>query len=714
MNHRVTAIRAIGPLLVLAVLCVSCMAGGPRPSTGRPARHFAGLVLGEPPPIDTIRSALAAGDTAWAVALLTASTQPSREFDARMLADLLLLQWIGRTRGHEDALESWRAVERTFRKPAARTDAARLFRVVMLIERNEPDTALIPTFGLGAPQWRRHVAEIGARAADTDSLLAGAARWVLVLDDMRQVRKAVPTGIPTLDALPLECWTGGITLGCTVRVPPPPGGQLRVLLGQDSSNALAAIMADLDTARAGVWPFDELGARVRVAVAAMIDDHAALSAFAEDTAGLTPRAAAAVRVIAFEFGGQRACAAREMAAHPEWYAALDADRAALGGSRLTPALFWRLAWPLYLESYNARQVAHRARLLLADVLQHGVADTVGVFAFYDDRAALVQRGVPLGLGLVRPGARGTGGRQVVVSYLSSATHETVVRMTLGAAPASLDLALAARDDIALRTYSGYVAEDYDRLIPFEHQVVQYVRGGHRIVDVHAERPTSLLCQHPDPQVGFFLLDSRLQVLREVADTAPRRRRYRFRMVLAPGAYVYSLELLDKPCRLAARARYVLSVPKVDSTGLSDLVLAENVLLEEPARVKGDPPVVVRPGLRVPAGSVSFYWEVYGLVAQAAEPGRLDVHFEVLNIAQDRVGLRQLTQLELEARRRKPLLDLTYATAVPAGSGPIGIGLSVTVPPEARGVYLARVTVRDRKTGWQETAERALFVEPQGG
>ena len=43
-----------------------------------------------------------------------------------------------------------------------------------------------------------------------------------------------------------------------------------------------------------------------------------------------------------------------------------------------------------------------------------------------------------------------------------------------------------------------------------------------------------------------LLDSQLDMLREVTDTAPRRRRYNFSMVLAPGTYVYSLELLDVP------------------------------------------------------------------------------------------------------------------------------------------------------------------------
>ena len=37
-----------------------------------------------------------------------------------------------------------------------------------------------------------------------------------------------------------------------------------------------------------------------------------------------------------------------------------------------------------------------------------------------------------------------------------------------------------------------MAPDYDRLTPFEHQVVQYVRDGHRMVDVHAERPEDVV------------------------------------------------------------------------------------------------------------------------------------------------------------------------------------------------------------------------------
>jgi hypothetical protein len=671
------------------------------------------LAAAQPPPLDLIRDALAAGDTARAVASLVPRTEPGPQLDARTLTDLLLLQWIGRSAGQRDAREAWSGAGRTTRKAGDRSEAARVFAAAVEVERGAPDRELTRVFGGTA--WRRRVSEIAERNARSDPLLAAAARWVLAQDDLRRLREVIRESLPMLDQLPAGCRGGAITLACTLRTPPPPEARLGVLLGQDTSGTLPLLTADLDSARTGVWPFDELVARVRVATAAMVDDRAALDAIAEDTAGLGARTAGAIRVMAFEFGRRRDRAAGEMAAHPEWYTGLDAELGELEDSRLSPELFWRLAWPLYLEPHNARQTAHRARLLLADVVQRTLPDSGGAFGEYGDPGALIRSGVPRGLQIVRRAAQGTGGRRLVVGYLSAGTHETVVRLASGAVPTSLDLALAARDDIALRASSGYVAEDYDRLTPFEHQVVQYVRDGHRMVDVHAERPVTLLCQNPDPRVGFFLLDSRLQVLREVADTAPRRRRYRFHLVLAPGTYVYSLELLDKPCRLAGRARYVLLVPPADSTALSDLMLAENVFIEEPSRVKGDPPAVVRPGLRVAAGGpVDFYWEVYGLDAAEPQPGRLDVHFEVVNVGRDRVGLGQLGALEAAAERAKPLLDLRYRAPVPGGSGPVGMGLSVTLPADARGVYVARLTVRDRRTGREETARRALFVEPQGG
>jgi hypothetical protein len=658
-------------------------------------------------PLDTIRDALTRGDTARAVQLLTPRVAVTTQLDSRTLTDLLLLLWIGRTPRHENALEPWREADRALRKavdPSERSDAARVFRATAALARGQ-GANLSAELGAGAEFWRDRVASIAERSAETDPLLAGAIRWVLAFDDLRQVEWSMRARLPMLRALPAQC--GGHPESCWQRTPPPAAGGLGRLLGEDSTT-LATFRADLDAARAAVWPYNAAGARVRVALAVLLGDRTALDAFAADTSGLPARDAGVVRVIAFAFGGRRGRAAEEMAAHPGWYEGLDGELGALQPGGLAPALFWRLARPLFLQPYNERLVVHRARELLADVMQHGLGGEDGMLGDILDRTPLVQRGLPRGLALAPAGGpRG----HVIVSYVPPNMHETVVRLGGGPLRTSLDLALAARTDDRPITYSGYVAEDYDRLAPFDHQVVQYVRDGHRMVDVHAARPVAPLCEDPHPRVGFFLLNGALQMLREVTDTAPRRPRYRFRMVLAPAAYIYSLEFLDTHCRMAARARYVLTVPSADSTRLSDLVLAERVALEEPTRVRGDPPVAAEPGLRVSAGeAIHFYWEAYGLDATEQQRDRLDVHFEIVNVSQDRVGLEQLGRLESAARHTKPLMDLRYRATVPPGTEPLGFGLSVTVPEGARGVYVARLTVRDGQKKWEETARRALYVE----
>jgi len=670
------------------------------------------------PSLATIRQALAAGDTAWAMDMLTPRAPLTAQLDSRTLTDLLLLLWIARTPGHAQALERWGAAVQSSAEPmdpAARSDAARVLRAAVGVELDQPAEAMIDVFGV--VWWRRKIAEIARSAVQSDSLLAAAARWVLVLDDMRWVRKLVELRTHVLDSLPLGCGTRSANAECTLRDSPPPEAKRGLLFegdrgGIDPDNSLDVFRSDLDSIGVGVWPFDVLGAGIGVAVAALLDDSTALRGFAEDVARPAERDWAAVRVTALVFGGDIARAADEMAQHPEWYTGLDADVAELGAGRMAPHLFWRLAWPLLLQPYNERQVVHRARVLLADVLQHGVGDDRGLLGPYSRRAPLIQRGIPTGAGMAPAGFRNGEQQWTIVSWVPSGSHETIVRLGAGITPFSLDLALAARDDQPLGTYTGYVAGHYDRLLPFDHQVVQYVRDGHRHVDVHAERPLAISCEASDPEVGFFLLDDRLEILKRVVDTIPSRRRYRFRMVLAPGTYVYSLESLDKSCRVAARARYALTVPPADSPRLSDVVLAESVSLEEPARVQGDPRVVAAPGLRVRAGQVThFYWEAYSLDAREAERDRLQITFQLVKVTQNRVPLLELGGLAATARSTKPLMDLRYQATVPPGTGPVGFGLSVTVPPGADGVYVARVTVRDRETRWEGTAERALFIEP---
>jgi len=455
------------------------------------------------------------------------------------------------------------------------------------------------------------------------------------------------------------------------------------------------------------WPYSEFAARAWVVVETYLGGAAALRDVQRAVDSVTPRARSEVRVIAAEFAHQRRLADGEMDKHPDWYEPLDASLGMLGEATIAPALFWQVAWPLFLEPYNARRVAHRARLLLADAAMRltATADR-GVIPWYSQSQVIVRHGIPLAV------VRFNGGL-IDVEYLDERMHETLVRAGGDIGNVSLDLALAARDDQGVRAISGYVSHAFRQMSPFDHQVVRYVRDGAVNVDVHARRPAVPPCEASEPEVGFFLLGPQLGLIRAVVDTAPARvRRHRFRLVLAPGVYVYSLEMLDRACEAAARARYVLSIDPPAAFALSDLTLAEAVRVEEPRRLVRDQPMTALPGLQVMAGGpVHFYWEVYGIDTDSTEEGRLDVAFEVVDSGRGKVSVRQLRRMAEEVQRMRPQLDLDFRAAVPEGGGPIVMGLTVEIAQGTHGLHVARLRVTDRQTGETALATRAFYVQP---
>ena len=128
------------------------------------------------------------------------------------------------------------------------------------------------------------------------------------------------------------------------------------------------------------------------------------------------------------------------------------------------------------------------------------------------------------------------------------------------------------------------------------------------------------------------------------------------------------------------------------------------------RIKGRPPVTVRPSLTLNAGTTArFYWELYGVAADSMEAGRLQVTFEVVNVREEQVAVRELGDVAAQARRRRGTLDVQYQQTLPAGTGPLGFGLAVGIPEGTRGVHLARVRVADTQTGKTVSAERGFFV-----
>jgi hypothetical protein len=466
----------------------------------------------------------------------------------------------------------------------------------------------------------------------------------------------------------------------------------------------------------------------------------ALARLSDGVAGCWPegpassrRDSAEVGVMAHVFRGRHALAWPLMAEHPAWFAVLDSLRdhvdpparrqAPPNPYRWVPSRppppddrripvdqLWTAAWPLYLRPYNERLVVHRARLLLADVVWRLAApDVRGLFFPVGDPERIVAVGVPLGVAVA-----GSGSRRAVMAWHPVGTHETAPATSRANGAVPLDLAIVATGSRGTRV-SGFASEHYDSFGPLDHQVVQYVRDGRRHVDFHTSWQGEPSCDAPRPLLGLFLLDGQLRELRRtmVSDLEPDRR-IRLRLTLHAAVYVYSLELFDLGCRRAARARYMLTVAPAEGAMISDLILADELhygdVYRGADRLRERQPATIRPALHFDAGDTArFYWEMYGIAADSAGIGRLRIQFEVVNVRQERVAVRDIARLAREAEEARAALDLAYTLTVPPGDGPLTSGLAVGLPDEARGIHVARLTVTDTRTGRSAVARRAFFV-----
>ncbi len=702
------------------------------------------------PSLEAARHALHAADTSAAVASLVAMVEPDTVFTADEASALILLRWIGRSPSQDSLNDVWkRGLRAARRRPGAGWRLAHEVQFLLgALDDGRGDREISEALGgpppVKARPWQTRVREAAGRA---DARLAAAARWVAAvgwLADIDRFLSDVPTVSPP----------AGCLIGCLVRRIPPPGlPMLRRIqvTGPEAARAdeawrswnsapvvgraatLDSLWVALDDLRPSPWPFDELAERLRVTVCALLRVGPESNRYAPVTRDLDSIVGAELRAVQREFEGRRGLAARAMEAAPARFAALDQSvgylvapsRAAAGtsfgprrarqASAPAPPLppgFWRTAWPLYLMPYNERLIAHRARLLLADMSQRfAIQDEApNLFGAYGKSSMLVRIGVPVAL--AHP-AGGSG--TALITYAPLGTHETIVRRGRAMEGVSLDLALAARSDVNPMAESGFSGEDYDSFGPLDHQLVQYVRGGRQHVELYTRWEPTPGCESPRPLLGFFLLDARLRQLSKAIDVDPTKppRLRRFHLELAPGAYVYSLEMLDRSCRTAERSRYVVTVPAVGERRVSDLMFVDELYLgdeQRAARIKDRPPVTVRPSLTLNAGTTArFYWELYGVAADSMEAGRLHVTFEVVNVRDERVVVRDLGDVAAQARRRPGTLDLNYDLTVPPGDGPLGFGLAVGVPGGTRGVHVARVTVTDTRTKKTVTAERAFFV-----
>jgi hypothetical protein len=694
------------------------------------------LAAAQPSGLDTARALLEASDTAAAARVLGNVAQ--RWLAPEALAALLLLDWIDRGATDEPVIRDWKRLRepsvrmwRDLRRGAvvfgdrATEAAGAALHVQAAVEAGRPDSLISWDLDPSAQpaDWRVAFDSLAATLDTEAPLVAAGIRWIRVRHLLRQldsIAADVPRTVPCVD--------------CFVLGDPPPEYRLYARFREaDQDTALAELAALFLNLRRAPWPLNALGARAQVAVCALTRVASGVGGCWPDGTGLGGREAAEVRAMTLSFRGQHGSAWRVMEDAPRWFAALDSLRDLVdlpegvrqipeadhyspvlrsrGTDRRIPVdALWKAAWPLYLLPYNERLVVHRARLLLADVVWRLAPEgRPGLFAPTGVPATIVAVGIPLGVALAGP-----PDRSQILAYYPEGTHETAPQTgRVPAASVPLDLALVAVGNRGTRL-TGYVSEDYEVFAPLDHQIVQYVRDGRRHTDVHVMW-TGSTCPTPRPQLGLFVLSADLRELsRTLRPDVERNRRLQFRLTLRPGTYVYSLELLDRGCRRAERARYVLAVPAVERSILSDLVLADELHFGDDYRgadrLRERPPVTVRPALTFDAGGTArFYWEMYGITAASQVAGRLRVEFEIVNVRDERVAVRDLAVVARQAAAAKPSLGLAYDLTVPPGDGPLTTGLAVGLPDGTHGIHLARLRVTDTVTGVTATAQRAFFV-----
>lgn len=704
-------------MLFCAVLLASLAAVVPAQSANAPQNPTTAL--------DSAEALLVAGDTAPAVRLLERIGVVDTSMDSRALAALFALRWIAHGPGQDEAVRVWRSAVDTAKSFVAGSIPAMLLTFLARVDAGQSasaiDTVMALELGL---RWQAKLEDLSADTLPGDPLLSGDAAWTLATYHLPGLDSALTAALPRVRAPPGEC--------------PPPLYPFQCVSVHDALRSdwgLHWIVADnvgaqlqledqrtyLERAIRHPWPFDELAAREWMGLEAALSGRPGLmSALRRVRAapGLRPEVVSQLAVIGDEFSGKRDAAEREMEAHEPWYTPLDTMLAFYGGTGgLSPAAFWRLAWPLYLEPYNERLTVHRARLLLSDVFRHMRIGLIqyGLNALLDPTKTTV-RGLPLAMVVVGPPDRRLVGWLRYVSIGDPASHETVLplrgRDAVFAGP--LDMALAARDTSELRTTTGFVAEAYDEFLPFPHQIAQLMRDGRPDVFLYDEAP---LCAAHDPAiVGFYLLDERLGLLHSSVDTLSWfQRRRTLELHVAPGTYVYSLEMLEHGCRRAARARYLLTVRPDTGALTSDLVLSDSVRFTDAERIAAAPPILGRGRLTItPGAPLHLYWEVYGAPSTNRAKGRLRVRVAVVDVRRHRVPVRRLSQVARAAGKAHAAMDIAYRADLPAGQGPVGMALSIALPENARGVYLARVEVTDQRTGRRGVAERWFRVVPSDG
>ncbi|HEX7051045.1 MAG TPA: hypothetical protein VF188_12630 [Longimicrobiales bacterium] len=377
---------------------------------------------------------------------------------------------------------------------------------------------------------------------------------------------------------------------------------------------------------------------------------------------------------------------------------------------------WRLSDPLYMVPGNERRAEHLARRVWCRLLS-GAPRVRGMTRWGNDLKELTIRyGVPTSRERIR--------------YWSMTMSEGLIEHYDPKSLAFLPQALATAGFPetpapgepwpldASRARGGFATKVVERLMPIAHQVSRFPRGDSVVLRVDGALPLDSLDNGPAAQfaAGLFLLDEEyepVRVVRRAAHLEGDTAVVSFELTVAPGSYLYSLEMMEAERRFAGRARYRTEVA-ADSGGapsLSDLLIARPFGSGAPPTGRADARLRARGNLVLSAAdTVGLYAEARGLT-----PG-LDgaTHYSVSLAARRADGRPLLARALNWLGRTLGLADgdepvaLTWSDTGEQGRTAV---LTVDLPlaPLEPGLYALDLVITDQVTGASESASRVIRI-----
>ena len=402
--------------------------------------------------------------------------------------------------------------------------------------------------------------------------------------------------------------------------------------------------------------------------------------------------------------------------------------------RLVEEILWRKSDPLYLTPGNEVRVAHLARVAYADLMFEDPSE--GVWGAETEQGIIyVRYGPPQHIWQIqRDVSREMSGAAFETSSAGPQGGGRWIFWNYGWGLPNFIFAKQSRWRHAshmLSSYSKSAEEAVREAVPASYttsfemygypvQLARFRGAADSIIelDLYSEVPAEKLLTGPGSlDLGLYVYAGvehvRVYERTMNIDATRQPQALTYSLPLLGGRYTYSLEARASNGSAAVRREAVEVAPFLSGTlALSDLVLAQTVTprVSDPTDRRGFAIKVSRKLQFEPYEPFAFYWEVYGLEADAEGFANYQVTISVTDAAGGGVLAKVAGAIGgLLGLADDEEIELTYERLVELTGDRVPEYMSLEVATDEPGDYRLQVEVSDRLSGRTVTGERIFKV-----